>query len=77
MQKQTTPSINAHLLRGALILVSLVAACTTPFALVAGVFRSGLNTKAVEAGRPATARVPFSSEPAIEPSGAATTTRIS
>ncbi len=48
MQKQTTPSNNAHLLRGALILVSLVAACMTPFALVGGASSAGVNAKAVE-----------------------------
>src|SRR6266404_279029 len=48
MQKQTAPSINAHLLRGALILASLVAVCTTPFALVGGVFSGGGNTNAIQ-----------------------------
>jgi hypothetical protein len=49
MEKQTTPSVNPNLLRITFVLLSLMAACTAPFALVAGVFGGTLNTKAVEA----------------------------
>src|SRR5438552_2982534 len=48
MQTQTTSSISPHLLRGALILVPLVAACMTPFALVGGAFGGGGNTNAIQ-----------------------------
>jgi YVTN family beta-propeller protein len=48
MEEQIAPSANAHLLRRALVLGSLVAACTTTFALAAGVSRSELNTEPLE-----------------------------
>ncbi len=43
MQKQTMPSIKAHLLRSAFILLLLVGVCTMPFALVGGIFNGGVN----------------------------------
>src|SRR6266404_8957511 len=50
MEKQTTASGTARLLRNAFVLVSLVAACTTPFALVRGVFGDGGNTNPIQLG---------------------------
>jgi len=48
MEEQIAPSANAHLLRRALVLGSLVASCTTTFAFAAGVSRSELNTEPLE-----------------------------
>src|SRR5882762_1479595 len=46
MKKQINPSIKAHLLRSALILLSLIAICAIPFALAQSHGR-GVNNRSV------------------------------